>query len=57
MKEYLTISGIACTKIYLGKYYNKDKTPLPLMVNTAIWNDIHNAYYGGRVEAYNPIVK
>lgn len=53
MTESLTISGIS-HKIYLQKYYDKEKSPLPLILKREVWNDIHEAYYGGRVEVYNP---
>ena len=55
MTEILTISGITSI-IFLTKYYNKDKGPLPLIINRGVWEDIHSAYYGGRVEVFNPAV-
>lgn len=56
MTESLTVSGIAM-KIFLNKYYKPNKNPIPLINSRTIFNDIHQAYYGGRVEVYNPIIK
>lgn len=56
MTESLTISGIAM-KIFLTKYYNSIKNAIPLIINRAIFDDIHSAYYGGRVEVYKSFVK
>jgi DNA polymerase type B, organellar and viral len=53
MTESLTIAGLA-SKLYLEKYYDSNKSPLPLILKNNIWKDIHSAYYGGRVEVYNP---
>lgn len=55
MTECLTISGISM-KIFLTKYYDSKKKAIPLIINKAIFEDIHSAYYGGRVEVYNPII-
>ena len=55
MTECLTISGIAM-KIFINKYYNPKENAIPLITNKAIFDDIHNAYYGGRVEVYNPTI-
>ena len=51
----VTISGISL-KLYLDKYYNKSKSPLPLITDRKVWEDIHKAYYGGRVEVFNPLI-
>lgn len=53
MTESITIAGLA-NKLYLDKYYDSEKSPLPLILQDGIWKDIHSAYYGGRVEVYNP---
>nr|AAO37819.1 DNA polymerase [Blumeria hordei] len=53
MTECLTISGIAM-RIFLTKYYKKEQ--IPLITNKAVFDDIHSAYYGGRVEVYNPVI-
>ena len=55
MTECLTISGVAM-RIFLTKYYNPNKEAIPLITNKAVFDDIHSAYYGGRVEVYNPII-
>ena len=56
MIENLTISGISM-KIFFAKYYSSKKNPLPLINNRLYYNDIHKAYYGGRVEVYNPTIE
>lgn len=55
MVDHLTISGMSMS-IFINKYYNSKQKPLPLINNKAMFNDIHKAYYGGRVEVYNPII-
>jgi hypothetical protein len=55
MTECLTVSGIAM-RIFLTKYYNQKNEAIPLITNKAVFDDIHSAYYGGRVEVYNPII-
>jgi hypothetical protein len=49
----LTISGMS-VKIFFKLCDNKCN--LPLINDDTIYTDIHNAYYGGRVEVFNPIV-
>ena len=53
MTDNLTISGVAM-RIFLNKYYDPTKNPLPLIDRRNYFSDIHKAYYGGRVEVYNP---
>lgn len=52
MTESLTISSIAM-KLFL-KIYDSTNNSIPLITNKLIYEDIHSAYYGGRVEVYNP---
>lgn len=40
--------------IFLNKYY--DNVSLPLITHSTTWKNIYNAYYGSRVEVYNPII-
>jgi len=54
MTNCLTISGISI-RYFLNKFYDKNKNPLPLILNRGVWENIHKAYYGGRVEVFNPI--
>ena len=56
MTESLTISSLAI-KIFLKDHYDPIKKPIPLVTNRLIWNNIYKAYYGGRVEVYNPFFK
>lgn len=56
MTESLTISGIAM-KIFLNNHYDQENKPIPLVTNRVVWEDIYKAYYGGRVEVYNPKFK
>lgn len=51
MTKTLTISSLSL-KIFLEKYYNVNK-PIPLVLNKGIWDDLHKAYYGGRVEVFH----
>lgn len=51
MTDSTTISGLAL-KIFMKDYY-KQGTIL-LINNKNIFNDIKNAYYGGRTEVYKP---
>jgi hypothetical protein len=56
MTESLTVSSLAM-KIFLKHYYDPINKPIPLISNKVIWDDIYKAYYGGRVEVYNPLFK
>lgn len=54
MTECLTISGIAM-RIFLNKYYNINNG-IPLIKRKSVFDDIHSAYYGSRVEVYKPVL-
>jgi len=56
MTNSLTISGFS-SRLFLEQFYKKDKSPLPLILNRSVWLDTHKAYFGGRNEVLNPIVK
>ena len=57
MTDCLTISGISMRYFLKDHYLNNKEQNIPLVVNKAIWDDIYQAYYGGRVEVYNPTFK
>ena len=56
MTSSLTIGGFS-SRYYLEDFYQRDKSPLPLIVNRPVWLDVHKTYYGGRNEVFTPIVK
>lgn len=56
MVDYITVSSMSVS-LFLNKYYNISKRPLPLINSKTIFDDIHKAYYGGRVEVFKPIPK
>jgi hypothetical protein len=41
----------------LKKYYDIENKPIPLIKDPIIFEDIHKAYYGGRVEVFNPVIE
>jgi DNA polymerase family B len=53
MTESLTISGLAM-RIFLTNHYKPENKTIPLIISKNIFDDIHQSYYGGRVEVYNP---
>lgn len=55
MTNNVTISSISI-KLFMDKYYDIIKTPLPLITDRKIWEDIYQSYYGGRVEIFNPVL-
>lgn len=57
MTDCLTITGISMRYFLKDHYLNKEEQSIPLVTNKAIWDDIYQAYYGGRVEVYNPTFK
>lgn len=54
MVEYLTLSSMSLS-MFLNKYYKILDKPLPLINNKTMFDDLHMAYYGGRVEVFKPI--
>ena len=53
MVNCLTVSRLA-SDIYLKNFVEEDTSVLPYVNNMAIFNDIHNAYFGGITEVYIP---
>jgi hypothetical protein len=51
-----TASSLA-SQIFFKKYYNFKTSPLPLIKDPHIFRDIKEAYYGGRVEVYRPVIE
>jgi hypothetical protein len=56
MTEVLTVSGMAM-RIFLNKHYNPNEKPIPLINKKDVFEDVKSAYYGGRVEIFNPRVE
>lgn len=50
-----TISSLA-NKIFLDKFYDDKNKAIPLIKEEQLFKDIHQSYYGGRVEVFNPII-
>jgi hypothetical protein len=48
--DSLTISGLAA-RLFLKDFYEEN---IPSITKASIYNDIRNAYYGGRTEVYIP---
>lgn len=53
MTESLTISSLA-VKYFIQSHYNLKNKPLPLIRLPDLYNNLHNAFYGARVEVYRP---
>jgi hypothetical protein len=49
------VSSLA-SKIFIKKYYDDKNKPIPLIKDPIVFEDIHKAYYGSRVEVFNPII-
>jgi hypothetical protein len=56
LTDCATVSSLA-NKIFLEKFYDNKNKPIPLIKDPIVFKDIHKAYYGGRVEVFNPIIK
>ena len=53
LTDCVTASSLA-GKIFFNRFYDEQNKPIPLIKNPTIYNDIKQAYYGGRVEVYKP---
>lgn len=53
LTDCVTASSLA-GKIFFNRFYDEKNKPIPLIKNPTIYNDIKQAYYGGRVEVYKP---
>ena len=55
LTEATTVSSLS-NKIYLKKYYDPKNSPIPKITDPIVFKDLNKAYYGGRVEVFNPII-
>jgi hypothetical protein len=53
MTESLTISPLSL-KYFILYHYNIKNKPLPLIISQDLYKDLHEAYYGARVEVFKP---